>query len=342
MVQSRLLALRRVGVCGSSRGLPVDANALCEVLGKELASQPNVIIVSGGTRKQEGSLDDDLAVEWRVVNAAQGALPTEDVSTRIETVVTDTKGRWEQFHIGTIRNPRGKTNEARRFSFVRDLDALIAVSGRRGTAQELALAHELGIPVLPVPIFEGAAKEFWYAYRSDLLRELRLDTGIATKWEATDTADLNAIEKFGSEIIATLLGSLPRRCFVIMPFGDDFAALYDFVIEPVVKAIGDKPVRLDRTGFHGDASRHIHDGIRASDYVVAVLDGLRPNVLYELGFAHGSNKPAFILSHTGSLDETRIPFDISVYQRLKYDVLDAQIIDRLKDALLTLPMRRRL
>src|SRR5690349_7026415 len=32
MVHSRLLASRRVGVCGSSRDLPVDANALCEVL----------------------------------------------------------------------------------------------------------------------------------------------------------------------------------------------------------------------------------------------------------------------------------------------------------------------
>ena len=73
-----------------------------------------------------------------------------------------------------------------------------------------------------------------------------------------------------------------------------------------------------------------------------MLDGLRPNVLYELGLAHGSNKPAFLLSRTGSLDETKIPFDISVYQRLEYDVLEAQMIDRLKNALRTLPMRRRL
>jgi hypothetical protein len=275
-----------------------------------------------------------------VVNAARGALPTEDVATRIETVVTDRRGDAEQFQIGTTRNPRGKTGDARRFSFVRDLDALIAVAGRRGTAQALVLAHELRIPVLPVPLSEGTAKEFWYAYRADLLRELRLDTDIAAKWEATHITDLKAIEKFGSEIIATLLDSLPRRCFVIMPFGEDFAAHYDFVIERVVKEIGDVPVRLDRTAFHGDASRHIHDGIRASDYVVAVLDGLRPNVLYELGLAHGNNKPAFLLSHTGSLDETKIPFDISVYQRLEYDVLDAQIVDRLKKALGTLPMRR--
>ena len=49
----------------------------------------------------------------------------------------------QRFRIGSLRYPRGRTSEAQRFSFVRDLDALISIAGGQGTAQEIALAHEL-------------------------------------------------------------------------------------------------------------------------------------------------------------------------------------------------------
>jgi hypothetical protein len=75
-----------------------------------------------------------------------------------------------------------------------------------------------------------------------------------------------------------------------MPFQESYSALYDFVIEPAVTGLGDSPIRTDRIGIPGDVGRQIADGIQRADYVIVVLDGLRPNVLYELGLAHGQGK----------------------------------------------------
>lgn len=148
MTAHKLFAPRRVGVCGSSKGLPREAVPFCEGVGTQLAQEPHAVIVSGGSKRRSGAAEDDLAADWYIVSAAERALSPDIVTERIETVFSDEMGRTEPFYAGSSRRARGKTSEARRFAFVRSVDALFAVGGRGGTAQELALATELDIPVL--------------------------------------------------------------------------------------------------------------------------------------------------------------------------------------------------
>jgi hypothetical protein len=62
---------------------------------------------------------------------------------------------------------------------------------------------------------------------------------------------------------------------------------------------------------------------------------------FELGFAHGCDKPTILLNRTGSLgDAARLPFDLSMKQRLEYQTVEASLVERLKDALAKLPSRR--
>src|SRR5262249_9355751 len=163
---------------------------------------------------------DNLATDWHIVNAAAGEVRrrkgAEAVDQQIETVRSHDVATTEFFSIGTSRRARGKTREARRFSFVRSLDALLAVAGRAGTGQELSLAVELGMPVLPVPLFGGAAAEFWHAYRTDLIQILRLDEGRLARWEAPAPDDAGSVQELARDMVRTLLDSLARRCFVIM------------------------------------------------------------------------------------------------------------------------------
>jgi hypothetical protein len=139
-----------------------------------------------------------------MVSAAARALPLDIVPERIETVIGDDRGKSEQFHVGSLRRVRGKISEARRFAFVRSVDALFAVGGGGGTAQELALGTELGIPILPTPLFSGATKDVWFAYRSELMKALGLDEPTAKRWETA------------SEPVTTpspcLMGSAPTFC----------------------------------------------------------------------------------------------------------------------------------
>jgi nucleoside 2-deoxyribosyltransferase len=66
---------------------------------------------------------------------------------------------------------------------------------------------------------------------------------------------------------------------------------------------------------------------------VVVLDGLRLNVLYELGYAHGSGKPTLLLNRARSLRIARIPFDIAGQQRIEYETLDDALAQRLQTAI---------
>ena len=338
-----LIAPRTIGVSGSSRGLAPEAVPFCAALGRRLARESLLRIVSGGTKQRAGARDGDFAADWLIVSAACDALDADLVSERIVTVIRDESGPAgaTPFRIGAERRARGKTGEARRISFVRDLDALIAVGGGRGTSQELALAIEHDIRVLPVPSFPGAANEFWQAYRSDLIKELRIDEDRATRWEAPASLDPTAIQALAEDMVAALIRSLPRRCFVIMPFDPEFDGLFDFVIATALRAAGDEAIRVDRVGAPGDVRRQIEGGLKNCEYALAVLDGMRPNVVYEVGIAHGHGK-TILMNREGSLGpEGLVPFDFVTQQRLQYARVDAQLTQRLQELIQSLSTGRR-
>ncbi|WP_284616672.1 hypothetical protein [Aquabacterium humicola] len=328
---SSLLQPRRVGVCGSSMGLSAPAVAFCVSLGRSLAVQPNVVIASGATKRRSvlpmlsGSAH---TAEWHIVNAAQAVIPSEEHEARILTFHSPGAERDASFPWGRSCESRGRTGQARRFSFVRALDALIAIAGRRGTSEELSLASELGIPILPVPSFGDASAEHWNAYRKDLLPQLRLTDTRAREWERLCTKAEDARELAG-EMVETFMASLPKQCFVIMPFDEDFDSLYKGVIEVAVKACGDVPVRTDLLARAGDVLDQIRSGLRHCDYAVAVVDLMKPNVLYELGIAHAWEKPVILLNRHKSMDTSDVPFDIAGQQRLQYRSTGAHEAKRL-------------
>lgn len=327
---------RRIGVCGSSRDLPPRAIDFCRALGACLAREPNIVVVSSGAKKKrnaEGS--DNYAADWWIVHAVERALPKNQLTERIETVLNEER-KDERFELGTVRRTRGKDGESRRYSFVRGLDGLLAIAGRNGTHQELKLAFELGVTVLPVPFFGGTAAEFWGEYRSELAAGLRLDDATAERWSRALPAVIEGYEPFATELVSALIDSVPRRCFVIMPFAENYRRLYDEAIEPAIRNRGDIPLRLDCAAVPGDVGQQIHDGIRDCDYAIAVLDGLRPNVLYELGLANGRGKPTILLNQSSMFDRERdVPFDLAMQQRLEYELVDSALAARLENSIAT-------
>jgi hypothetical protein len=70
----KLFAPRRIGVCGSSKDLPAEAVWFCESVGRRLATEAHVVIVSGGSRKRDDVAEGNLATDWHIVNAAAEAI----------------------------------------------------------------------------------------------------------------------------------------------------------------------------------------------------------------------------------------------------------------------------
>ena len=345
--QSRF-GLWRVGVVGTSHRLPTAAARMCELLGECLVRERTVLLVHGGLKRRSQEDSTNLAADWHFVEGARRCLQ-QNRDERIETVLPEPdldastptfSGRpgregddphAEMFIEGALRRIKGRTREARRFGFVNSLDALVAVGGGYGTRQQLTMAAAVEKPVLPVPCFDGAAREFWNNHRGLLLDQLNIEEDTAVSWE-TEPATAADVEARAEAMVSALLARLPKRAFVIMPFASEHDTLYDLVIEPAVTAVRDEICRLDRMQAPGGVTGHIEQGIRTSDYCVVVLDEMRPNVMFEMGYAYALGKPLILLLRKGQVQESEIPFDISTLQRIEYLRPDAGTLRRLKEA----------
>ncbi len=118
--------------------------------------------------------------------------------------------------------------------------------------------------------------------------------------------------------------------FVIMPFSEDYMALYEelkiqFGDEFDFKNAGD----LDN---QQNILQDIVEGIYQSSVIIADLTGLNANVFYELGLAHAMNKKVIIITQ----DIGELPFDIKSYRANEYSLKFNKLpilIDELKKLL---------
>jgi hypothetical protein len=102
----------------------------------------------------------------------------------------------------------------------------------------------------------------------------------------------------------------PDLVFVIMPFaGDDVAAAY-LAIREAAGRRGLAAVRVDEAVGSGIVLAEITNYIEQAEFIVCDLSHERPNVYYELGYAHGvgNEGPDILLV---AREGTRLHFDIA-------------------------------
>jgi len=113
--------------------------------------------------------------------------------------------------------------------------------------------------------------------------------------------------------------------FVIMPFGEDFDFIYSDLIKSICEEMGFEVHRADDIYSTRQILSDIVIDINSADLIIADLTENNSNVLYELGLAHGLNKPVQII--TQSVEN--LPFDIHGYRVFEYSVHAKQyIIDK--------------
>lgn len=103
--------------------------------------------------------------------------------------------------------------------------------------------------------------------------------------------------------------------FVAMPFENHFDDTYFLGIGHAVSQIGGYCLRVDCEVFTESVISRIHEDIRNSAIVIADLTDSNPNVLYEVGFAHGLQKRVLFLS-ASSIDE--LPFNVRGWSIVRY------------------------
>lgn len=104
-------------------------------------------------------------------------------------------------------------------------------------------------------------------------------------------------------------------CFVMMPFGGYFDDYYASVFKPAIESAGVSPIRADEIYGAGAVIDEIHKAIVAVDVCVADVTGRNPNVSYELGMSHATQRPVILVTQ----DIKDVPFDYKHLRLIKYD-----------------------
>jgi hypothetical protein len=104
--------------------------------------------------------------------------------------------------------------------------------------------------------------------------------------------------------------------FAAMPFDPDYDDVFFVAIRAAVRRVGGTAVRVDRLMHGGDAVAATHEQLRRCAAVVADVSTNEPDVLYELGVAHGLGKPSVQLCRTRYED---LPFMVRNQETLLYE-----------------------
>jgi hypothetical protein len=110
----------------------------------------------------------------------------------------------------------------------------------------------------------------------------------------------------------------PRLAFVLMPFKDDLAKIYQAFIKPTIEApeFGMVCRRADDVKSNRAIIQDIWKSICEARLIVADLSGLNPNVMYELGIAHTLGKDTLLIYQRG--EDIKFPFDLAHIRRIEY------------------------
>jgi nucleoside 2-deoxyribosyltransferase len=135
------------------------------------------------------------------------------------------------------------------------------------------------------------------------------------------------------------------KCFVIMPFAQEFDDVYSVIKLAISSSVPGEHVtchRLDEIKSAGRISDDLLRELHEATVCIADLTYNKPNVMWEIGYAMALNKPLLLIVQT--LNE--IPFDIKDMRTISYNrqsltaSLQSPLAQAFRDTLGTYAVRR--
>lgn len=128
-----------------------------------------------------------------------------------------------------------------------------------------------------------------------------------------------------------------KCCFVVSQIGGDDSPqrihadwFLEAIVEPVFEELdGFKVERADKLSHPGLIDAQVIQRLLTAEIVVADLTGLNPNVFYEIGIRHMSQRPIIHMHEVGQT----IPFDVSLYRSIPYSRLRPRDLQQARSSL---------
>jgi hypothetical protein len=103
--------------------------------------------------------------------------------------------------------------------------------------------------------------------------------------------------------------------FAAMPFAEEYEDVFFVAMAYAAEQAHAVVRRTDQEPFEGDVVGRIHTLIEQSTAVIADLSEAKPNVMYEIGYAHALRRPTVAICSTPLED---LPFDVRNWNVLPY------------------------
>lgn len=107
-----------------------------------------------------------------------------------------------------------------------------------------------------------------------------------------------------------------KTIFAAMPFSSKYDDVFLVAMAHAAKSVNVECKRIDYEEFEGDIVEEIKRLINKSIAVIADLSESKPNVLYEVGYAHALKRPTI---HICSTPLKKLPFDVRNWNTIKYE-----------------------
>jgi hypothetical protein len=143
-----------------------------------------------------------------------------------------------------------------------------------------------------------------------------VDAILGSRLKAANLFDLGLARRVSQSTRRTRKTNV--NCFVIMPFAREFDDVYTHIkmsVEVTVASQSVRCFRLDEARPAGRITDRLLAEIQASNLCVADLTGLKPNIMWEVGYAMALGKPTIIVTQEGG----ELPFDIKDMHSIQYD-----------------------
>ena len=138
----------QIGIMGSAADLKYSDDALnfAKELGKLIAKSGNILVY--GAEKEYTSLSTEAA-----------KIATKNGGITIGVAGGKSKKIFGKFRPTVLINSGLEIGGGREFTLVLSCDVIIAISGGSGTLTEMAIAYQVGIPIIVVDKFGGWAEK---------------------------------------------------------------------------------------------------------------------------------------------------------------------------------------
>jgi hypothetical protein len=147
------------------------------------------------------------------------------------------------------------------------------------------------------------------------LERSRVSEGVVTLDRLVSALQEELDKREGPKKARAAIRAPEDTVFAAMPFDEAYNDTYFLAMSYAAESVGAVCERVDQKRYSGDIVEMIKSMIRECKAMIADLSEANPNVLYEVGYAHGLGKPTV---HICATPLSELPFNVSQWNTLKY------------------------